>query len=997
MVSFNQYLSYASKTRLNRWKILSLLTITVAALFFSFRKSSIPVVSLEVIQAGFKNPPIQARPKVYWWWLNGYVDKVRLKEELLAIKNAGLGGVDIFEIGLPPASDPNGIIPAGPAYMGDESLDVIEMAIKEAGKLDLEVGLNLASSWNAGGSWVQPKHAAKTLYFSKTPLSGNQSASLKLPFPTITPDRNGNPRQIEYDETGRPVYKEEVAVIAVPAGARHLADTSAIVNVSRYFDPKTETLSWKAPAGNWDVYRYVCSNSGEQLIRPTPNSQGPIIDHFDSTATEMHLMYFINRLQPRLGDLGKSALKYLYLASYEAKEFTWTSSLPATFRQLHGYDIYKFLPAVYTPEVFAPKTYEGFHFDFTKTFSELMINNHYRKSNEICNRYGLKITSEAGGPGHLHHIPVETLKALGSLDIPRGEFWYNRTFFDKDSIVDLIWLVKEIAAASHIYKRGMVEEEAFTSYWDWQEGPADLKTIADRAFCEGMNRLVIHGFTHNPTGFGYPGIAYFAGTHYNDRRAWWPKIKPFNEYLSRISYILQQTDFVADVLYYYGDKVPNLVPPKNTRFSVGPGYDYEIINTEVLIKNLTVDRGELVLPGVGRYKVLTLGNESEMNPEALAKIRELVRQGAIIVGQKPAGTAGLSQQPGASTRLAAIADPLWTTKPFNGKAREKGKIYAGTSPLLVLESLQVAPDFSYSGQKEGALDYIHYAKNGNDFYLIRNTTDQWVTKSCLFRQKGKAPQLWDPVTGEVAPVSIYEQTSTQTALPLTLPPHGTYFVVFTNEKPRAHFQPVAGSGTDIPMIHYTKDGFYTLSNRPTEVKKGTAMQRVEALSPLTTLTGSWNLTFPKGWGAPEKSTFPTLISWTEAPEKGIRYFSGIAAYDKAFQLSKMAQGTRVFLDLGDIAKVAEVWVNGKPMGITWSKPHRYDITEAAREGENQLKVEVANTWSNRMTGDALTGEKFTNTNIVKANKNLTPWGEVPLKKSGLLGPVTLWTVKPTKP
>ncbi len=978
-----------------RWKVLGLLVVLAATALFFFSNTQQPDADLSALKAGFKSPPIQARPKVYWWWLNGYVDKVRLKEELLAIKNAGLGGVDIFEIGLPPASDPNGIIPAGPAYMGDESLDVIEMAIKEAGKLNLEVGLNLASSWNAGGSWVKPEYAAKTLYFSKTPVSGNTARKVKLPFPTITPDRNGNPRKIEYDETGKPVYNKEVAVIAVPAGAKNLADTSKIINLSRYFDSTSEMLSWKVPAGDWEVYRYICSNSGEQLIRPTPNSLGPIIDHFDSTATEMHLMYFIDRLKPRLGDLSKSALKYLYLASYEAKEFTWTSSLPATFRQLHGYDIYKFIPAIYNPELFDAKTQANFQYDFTKTFSELMINNHYRKSKEICNRYGLKITSESGGPGHMHHIPVETLKALGSLDIPRGEFWYKRPYYDKDS-VDMVWLVKEIAAASHIYQRGMVEEEAFTSYWDWQEGPADLKAFADRAFCEGLNRLVIHGFPHNPTGFGHPGIAYFAGTHYNDRRAWWPKIKPFNEYLSRVSYILQQTDFVADVLYYYGDKVPNLVPPKNTRFSVGPGYDYEIINTEILIKNLTVDNGELVLPGVGRYKVLTVGNESDMNPEALAKLNVLAQQGAIIVGQKPVGAAGLNHQPRASSEVDKLASTLWTTKTFSAGNREKGKIYANTDPAEVLAALQIAPDFSYPDQQVGTLDYIHYAKSGNDFYLIRNTTDQWVSRNVSFRQKNKTPQLWDPKTGEITPVCIYEQAGPHTAMPLTLPPSGSYFVAFTNDEPGAHFKPMASDEGHPPMVEYTTQGFYSLESKPIDLKKGSASQRIEALAPVTTLNGAWKLTFPKNWGAPEKATFPKLMSWTEAPEKGIKYFSGIAAYDKSFEISSLKKDERVYLDLGELAEVGEVWINGKSAGITWSRPHRFDITDAVKAGTNQLKVEVANTWSNRLTGDALTGQKFTNTNIVKANKNLAPWGEVPLKKSGLLGPVRILTVKPTK-
>lgn len=894
----------------------------------------------------FKNPPNEARPKVYWWWLNGYTDTVRMKEELVAIKNAGLGGVDIFEIGLPPASDPNQIIPSGPAFMGDSSLKAIKFAIDEAGKLGLEVGLNLASSWNAGGTWVTPKHSAKTLYFSKITVTGDAQQSVKLPFPTITPDKQGKPRPIVYGADGKPAYYEEVAVLALPAGVKTGLDTTQIINVTAFFDAEKEQLTWNAPTGNWEIYRYICSNSGEQLIRPTPRSVGPIIDHFDSSATQMHVMYFIDRLKPLLGDFSKSALKNLYLASYEAKEFTWTPTLPAAFKKLNGYDLYKFLPAIFNKEWYSPTVANPFQFDFDHTLSELMINNHYRKAKEICNRHGLKIISEAGGPGHLHHIPVETLKALGSLDVPRGEFWYNRTFFDKDSIVDLLWLVKEIAAASHIYKRGIVEEEAFTSYWDWQEGPADLKPLADRAFCEGMNRLVIHGFTHNPTGMGYPGIAYFAGTHYNDRQAWWPKIKPFNDYLSRISYILQKADFVADVLYYYGDAIPNLVPPKNSTFKAGDGYDYEIINTEVLLKDLTAENGEWVLPQVGRFKVLSLGKGEKLNHEVMLKLKKLQKQGGIITG------------------------------------------------MNVREKLTVPPDFSYANQQKGELDYIHYAKNGLDFYLVRNTTDQWVSHVCAFRQAEKIPEIWDPVSGNSAPVAVYEQAKDQSKLPISLPPYGSYLVVFSKSATTPHFNSLTAATSTTPRLEYTSGGLHLWEEGKFEAKKGVDKVKIDNKTIVQTLNGPWKLSFPKDWGAPESATFPQLISWSKAEQPGIRYFSGTAVYQQTFQFKNTpSSSSRIYLDLGKVAEVGEVWLNGKPAGIVWTPPYRIDITDSVKPGSNTLKIEVANTWSNRLTGDGVTGEKYTKTNITKANKNLVPWEQLPLKESGLLGPVTIQVIK----
>jgi hypothetical protein len=894
----------------------------------------------------FKNPPNEARPKVYWWWLNGYTDPIRMKEELLAIKNAGLGGVDIFEIGLPPASDPNQIIPSGPAFMGDSSLKAIKFAIDEAGKLGLEVGLNLASSWNAGGTWVTPKHSAKTLYYSKITVTGNAQYPVKLPFPTITPDKQGKPRPIVYGADGRPAYYEEVAVLALPAGVKTGLDTTQIINVTAFFDAKKEQLTWNAPKGNWEIYRYICSNSGEQLIRPTPRSVGPIIDHFDSSATQMHVMYFIDRLKPLLGDFSKSALKNLYLASYEAKEFTWTPTLPAAFRKLNGYDLYKFLPAIFNKEWYAPSAANLFQFDFDHTLSELMITNHYRKAKEICNRHDLKIISEAGGPGHLHHIPVETLKALGSLDVPRGEFWYNRTFFDKDSIVDLLYLVKEIAAASHIYKRGMVEEEAFTSYWDWQEGPAHLKPLADRAFCEGMNRLVIHGFTHNPTGMGYPGIAYFAGTHYNDRQAWWPKIKPFNDYLSRISYILQKADFVADVLYYYGDAIPNLIPPKNSTFKAGDGYDYEIINTEVLLKDLTVQNGEWVLPQVGRYKVLSIGKGEKLNPQAMLKLKKMQEKGGVITG------------------------------------------------MNVIEKLTVAPDFSYTNQQKGELDYIHYAKNGIDFYLVRNTTDQWISKVCAFRQQEKTPEIWDPTSGNIAPVAVYEQAKDHMKLPLSLPPYGSYFVVFSKSTTSSHFNSLTATTSTTPRLEYTSGGFHLWEAGKFEAKKGVDKTQIDNTTIVQALNGPWKLSFPKDWGAPESVIFPQLISWSKSEQPGIRHFSGTAVYQQTFQFANtLSSSSRIYLDLGKVAEVGEVWLNGKSAGIVWTPPYRVDITDVVSSGTNTLKIEVANTWSNRLTGDGITGEKYTKTNITKANKNLVPWENLPLRESGLLGPVTIQVIK----
>ena len=910
------------------------------------------------IRDGFKNPPPQARPKTYWWWLNGNVDTVRLKEELRAMKTAGIGGVDIFEIGVPAYNNPNTMVKAGPAFMGTESLKAIEIAIREATRLKLEVGLNLASSWNAGGSWTSPQHAAKSIYVSKLTVESSSQKPIKLPFPVIAKtDAKGKPLLIEFGADGKPVFHQEIAVVALPVRDKTgFLDTNQLIPLSRYFDAKSETLNWTVLPGKWEIHRYVCSNSGEPLKLPSPNSTGPIIDHFDSTATRAHFQYFIDRLKPLFGDFSKTALKTLYLASYEATGFVWTPSLPNKFLQLNGYSIDKFLPVLFDKTLFSPERTAHFQQDYNRTLSELMIQNHYRKAKEIANQYGLQIASEAGGPGPpLHNVPVETLKALGSLDVPRGEFWSRYHYYDADS-VDIMWLVKEVAAAAHIYKRRMVEEESFTSFHHWQEGPFDLKSIADRAFCEGMNRVVIHGFSHNPEGTGFPGIVYGAGTHFNTKQTWWSKVKPFTDYLGRISHVLQNTDFVADVVYYYGDKVPNFVPPKNTRFSVGAGYDYEIINTDILLNDLTVKNGKLALSNGATFSVLALGDLEKVAPAILNKLNELVRQGAVI----------------------------------------SGKYFSLESPLTLLKKRNIDPDFSHSAPRASIFDFVHYQRQEMDYYLIRNTTDQWISSRFSFRQMGKTPEIWNPVTGEIVPVSIYNQKKQQLSLPLTLSPYGSYFVVFRKATSKARYTGLVETYAKIPKLEYTSTGIHLLESGTVELTNVTnSSTRITNTVSSQPIEGSWQLTFPKNWGAPESVTLPKLISWTESEQPGIRYFSGIGTYEKTFSFSPAfdsSRNERVFLNLGKLSELADVWLNGQHLGISWAEPHRFDITNFVKTGDNTLKVEVANTWSNRLTGDAITGEKFTNTNIAIGYKG-TPWKQVPLIESGLLGPVIIQTIK----
>lgn len=952
----------------------------------------------DLLSENFPNPSGLARPKVYWWCLNGFIDTLKAREEFIAMKNAGITGFDLFEIG-----SRDKIIPAGPAFLGDESLNIIKFVVDEAGKHGLTVGLNLASSWNAGGSWIEAKNGGKSLYRSSTRISGNsEEQNIKVPFPEINFPKSAliggtGKSLIPFRDDGRPEYYEEIAVLAVPSGIeKNSLDVSMVIDVSNYFNPESDELSWKAPEGEWEIYRFVCSNSGQQVVLPSPYSAGLTIDHFDSTAVRTHLTYIINRLKPVLGDFRNTALTSFYLASYEARGFVWSSTLPREFKKLHGYDINKYLPVFFDAELFDVETTKKIQRNFRKTLSEMMITNLYEKTREICNTHGLKINCEAGGPGYpLYNGPAEPLKALGALDIPRGEFWVNHSRYYLDDYIndsiDILRVVKEVSAASHIYKRGIVEMEAFTSFEHWMEGPFDIKWIGDRAFCEGMNRVAFHGFTHNPAGMGFPGIVYHAGTHMNNKRVWWPKINPFIDYLSRISYIFQKADFTADVVYYYGDRVPNVATPKNTRFKVGPGYDYEVINTEILLDDLSFENGKLTLSNGAEFSMLALDYEDVINPAVLVKLDQLARQGAVIAGKKPEKVGELFKHRYSGQNGEKLLNKLWTNMDDPSAFKPgTGKVISGMTPRQILAALDVPSDLDYPDKETFLIDYIHYQKDGVDFYFIRNTSDQWISRDCGFRQQSRVPEIWDPITGKIIPLPVYNEDGKYTRIPLTLAPYDSYLVVFRKGTATPQYSGIKYSGQHPPLLKYSNNGITFLDEGNYELLKTSGSFQFENKPIVRVIDGPWTVNFSKEWGAPESVILPQLISWTDHENPGIKYYSGMGKYQKTFTYemnTPLSEEQRIFLDLGEMAEMAEVWLNGQSLGIVWAKPFKYDVTSFIKNGENVLTIEVANNWCNRIIGDAITGQEFTNTNIARVGR--MTWDQVPLSVSGLLGPVTI--------
>jgi hypothetical protein len=220
-----------------------------------------------------------------------------------------------------------------------------------------------------------------------------------------------------------------------------------------------------------------------------------------------------------------------------------------------------------------------------------------------------------------------------------------------------------------------------------------------------------------------------------------------------------------------------------------------------------------------------------------------------------------------------------------------------------------------------------------------------------------------------------------------------------------------------PEIHCDASGKLTLKvwqNGDYDVKLGSGQLRrvtINGLPAVQDVSGAWDVHFQSGRGAPAELHLDKLLSLGDHPDAGVKYFSGIATYSKSINIApaNLKTGRRIDLDLGQVAVMAQVSVNGKQLGTLWKSPYRIDITGAIHGGENALEIQVANLWPNRLIGDEQLPEDS------ERNRNGTlkiwpkwlledqpsPTGRItfttwrlwkkdsPLPPSGLIGPVTI--------
>ena len=609
----------------------------------------------------------------------------------------------------------------------------------------------------------------------------------------------------EHAFPGPNLFPGQARYPAVPAG--FTIPAGAPVNLTPQLGPGGR-FQWDVPPGSWTVLRFGHTSTGTDNHPAPQGGHGLECDKLRKEGVDLVFNHFVRPMTTELKEFVPQTLVSTHVDSWEVGAQNWTANFRAEFLRRRGYDPVPFLPVITGRVLGNREISERFLWDLRQTISDLLVENYAGELRRLARGTGLRLSIEA-----YDNVPCDELSYALQADEPMAEFWTWPAF-------EMAYSEAEMASAAHVTGRPITAAESFTASpaERWLGTPFTAKPFGDWAFCQGINRLVVHRYTLQPwtNPDRVPGMSMGPfGLHYERTQTWWNQSKAWHAYLSRCQFLLQQGRYIADICFLGPQNSPqHWQAPFDSRQRVG--YDFDACAAPLAEKELSFKHGRLVLPDGMSYRLLVLPKAETMTPGLLSKVASLVRAGATVLGTRPAKSPSLSGYPACDARVRDLADELWGTddRSTAGEHRfGKGRVLWGKTPHDVLGEAGVEPDFlPVSAAAKGKLLYIHKSLPSAEVYFVANSTLEVRETVCSFRTAGRQPQLWWPDTGRIERCAVYQSTNGMTLMPLRLEPAGSVFVVF----------PVASKGDAPRIVAVTKDGQPVLSATPSPQPAGGA-------------------------------------------------------------------------------------------------------------------------------------------------------------------------------
>jgi hypothetical protein len=505
------------------------------------------IASADSLEDVFTHPPAAARPQVYWFWMGSNISSNGITHDLEALKAEGFGGTtmcNLADVCTPWA----GIISNSPtpdviAYQSESWWNFVRFAAAKSKRLGLEFGMhNCAGYETSGGPWITPELSLQQVVWSETRVTGpgKFDGVLLRPHPDIHADEafpvyapNGKLGKPEVP--GRTNFFRDIAVLALPGAG--IAPPEKVLNLSAQMDADGH-LTWEIPAGDWIIYRFGHTTTGMMLQPCQWDAMGLECDKMNPAAVEFQMRHLLNDAKQHLGDLVGGGLKYIWFDSYEAGTPTWTPNMRQEFQARRGYDLTPFLATLAKRQIGDAAQTKKFQDDFQQTIHDLYRDVYFATIQRECHAAGLECRSEP------YVGPWKISEAVPFFDQVSGEFWTHGGKYSP-------WCLVDVVAGARANGANLISAEAFTGdprESQWNETPEWLKSIGDPAFCDGVNRFMLHRFVHQPFDDRYqPGMAMGQwGTHVDRTQTWWEPAKVWVKYLQRCDALLQWGEFATN-------------------------------------------------------------------------------------------------------------------------------------------------------------------------------------------------------------------------------------------------------------------------------------------------------------------------------------------------------------------------------------------------------------------------------------------------------------------
>ncbi len=679
-------------------------------------------------------------------------------------------------------------------------------------------------------------------------------------------------------------------------------------------------LTAELPKGEWRILRMGHTATGHTNATGG-GAKGLECDKFSEAAVKKQLQNWFGQMFVNTDPgLAQEVLKYMHVDSWECGSQNWSNNFAAEFEKRRGYSLMPYLPLLAGIPMENTARSEEVLRDVRNTINELISDVFFTTLAQYAKEMDCQFSAECVSPtmvsdGMYHYQHV---------DLPMGEFWLNSPTHDKpNDMLDAI-------SGARVYGKNIIQAEGFTQVRGvWDEDPAVLKPLMDRNFALGINKLFFHVYTHNPWLERTPGMTLDGiGLFFQRDQTWWSEGKSFVDYIARCQALLQYGNPVVDIAVFTGEEMPRRAILPDRLVPMLPG----IVGSERVeserIRLANEGQPTRVRPVGVTHSANMADPEDWTNPLRGYAYESLNKDALIRLAETKDGRIVL---PGGAEYSVLVLPEAHPMNPDNLplSAETAAKVEQLRKAGVVIPSLPyVQDDFSVYGIERDVelpsnMAWTHRRGEEMDLYFIADQSGSKLNSSSAinalgnrqftasFRMTGRQPELWNAQTGEITTPANWRVVNNRTEIDLNLPANGSVFVVFPKEK-RVEMLPVETIQTEeIPV---------TIKN--------------------------WDILFKENG---ERVKRDTLFDWSKEENEKIKFYSGTAEYKTTFKLKSVPQG-KVYLQLGDIANVATVFVNGKECGVAWTSPYEVDITDALKKGNNTLQVDVTNTWANALRG-----------------------------------------------